>query len=110
RMAMDYCVNGEPRAKAYLDKIGAFFNGIGAVSNIGDAYNPANGAKVSANANMAFIGPAGISGMAGFPTLLDNAFTYGASNNGGTVSYFAQSLRVISMLTMSGNFVDYTKP
>jgi endo-1,4-beta-D-glucanase Y len=109
RMAMDYCFNGEPRAKAYLDKIGAFFNGI-APANFGDAYSPSTGAKLSGNPSMTFIGPAGVSGMASFPTLVDNAFNYGAASNGGTVNYFAQSLRVISMLMMSGNFVDYSKP
>jgi endo-1,4-beta-D-glucanase Y len=109
RMGMDYCFNGEMRAKAYLDKISAFFAGLGAVTNIGDGYDPSTGNKVSSNANMAFIGPAGVSGMDGQQTLLDNAFSYGATNNGGTANYFAQSLRVITMLMMSGNLLDYTK-
>jgi hypothetical protein len=46
--------------------------------------------------------------MAGFPTLLDGAFTYGASGQGDQ-SYYPSSLRMISMLMMSGNFVDFTK-
>jgi hypothetical protein len=58
---------------------------------------------------MAFIGPAGVSGMNGQQTLLDGAFTYGAANDGGTNSYFAQSLRVLTMLMMSGNLIDYTR-
>ncbi|HEY2408640.1 MAG TPA: glycosyl hydrolase family 8 [Polyangiaceae bacterium] len=109
RMGMDYCFNGETRAKAYLDKLSAFFAAAGAVSTFGDGYDPSTGNKLSSNANMAFIGPAGVSGMDGQQTLLDNAFSYGAANNGGTVSYFAQSLRVITMLMMSGNLLDYTK-
>ena len=64
RIAMDYCFNGEARAKTYLDKIGPFFNGMGA-ANIGDKYNTTGGAPVSNNHNMAFIGPAGVAGMAG---------------------------------------------
>jgi endo-1,4-beta-D-glucanase Y len=108
RIAMDYCENAEPRAKAYIDKIGPFFNGIGA-NNIGDGYTT-GGSVTSNNHNMAFIGPAGVAGMVGYPTLLDAAFTFGANNSGGDTSYFGQSLRVLTMLMMSGNFVDYTKP
>jgi endo-1,4-beta-D-glucanase Y len=108
RIGMDYCFNGEPRAKAYLDKIGAFFDGVG-VSNIGDGYS-LTGTKTSNFPNMAFIGPAGVAGMAGHQKLLDDAFTFGATGTGGTSGYFQQSLRVITMLMMSGNLVDYTKP
>jgi endo-1,4-beta-D-glucanase Y len=108
RVALDYCFNNEPRAKAYLDKIGAFFNGVGA-ANIGDKYS-LSGQQQSSNKNMAFIGPAGVSGMAGFQSLVDGAFTYGNTNNGGDGAYFPQSLRVLTMLMMSGNFVDFTKP
>jgi endo-1,4-beta-D-glucanase Y len=109
RIAMDYCFFGEARAKAYLDKVGAFFNGVGA-ANIGDGYNPSSGQQTSGNKNMAFIGPAGVAGMAGWSSLLDGAFNYGATNNGGDGAYFPQSLRVVTMLMMSGNFVDFTKP
>jgi endo-1,4-beta-D-glucanase Y len=107
RITMDWCFNGEQRAHDYLVKIGAFFNGVGA-TNIGDGY-ALTGSQSSGNKNMAFIGPAGVSGMAGFPSLLDGAFTYGASGGGGDQSYYPSSLRMISMLMMSGNFVDFTK-
>jgi endo-1,4-beta-D-glucanase Y len=107
RIGMDYCFNGEPRAKTYLDLVGGFFNMTG-VSNIGDGYS-LTGTRTSDFPNMAFIGPAGVAGMEGFPKLLDDAFTFGATGNGGTSGYFQQSLRVITMLMMSGNFVDYTK-
>ncbi len=108
RIAMDYCFNGEARAKAYLDKVGPFFDGIGA-NNIGDGYST-SGSQTSNNKNMAFIGPAGVAGMVGHQTLLDGAFAFGAANSGGDSSYYGQSLRVITMLMMSGNFVDFTKP
>ncbi|HET6150120.1 MAG TPA: glycosyl hydrolase family 8, partial [Polyangia bacterium] len=106
RIAMDWCFNGEVRARDYLMKIGAFFDGVGA-SNIGDGYS-LTGSPTTGNKNMAFIGPAGVSGMAGFPTLLNGAFNYGIGN-GGDQSYYPSSLRMISMLMMSGNFVDFTK-
>ena len=107
RIGLDYCLNGEVRAKTYLMKIGAFFNGITA-PNIGDGY-ALSGSQTSGNKNMAFIGPAGVAGMVGFPALVDGAFNYGMSGQGDQ-SYFPSSLRVLTMLTMSGNFVDYTKP
>jgi len=109
RIGMDYCWNGEPRAKAYLDKVGAFFNGIGA-ANIGDGYDPASGQQTSGNKNMAFIGPAGVAGMPtslNLQALLDGAFMFGASTMSG--DYYKDSLRVITMLFMSGNFVDFTR-
>lgn len=105
RMAMDYCFNGEPRAKALLDKAGPFFNGIGA-TNVGDGYNVANGSQTAGNHNMAFIGPAGVAGMAGWQSLLDGAFGYGV-NTAGDNAYFTNTLRVVTMLMMSGNLLDY---
>jgi len=103
---MDYCFNGEPRAKAMLDKAGPFFSGIGA-SNIGDGYNVANGSQTSGNRNMAFIGPAGVAGMAGWQSLLDGAFTFGMGSAGDS-AYFTNTLRVVMMLMMSGNLLDYS--
>ncbi|MET0794176.1 MAG: glycosyl hydrolase family 8 [Polyangiaceae bacterium] len=106
RIGLDYCFNGEPRAKAYLDKIGPFFSGIGA-ANINDGYAN-SGSSTGSNKNMAFIGPAGVSGMAGYQTLLDGAFSFGVTN--ADTEYYKKSVGVLSMLMMSGNFVDFTKP
>jgi endo-1,4-beta-D-glucanase Y len=107
RIAMDYCFNGEARAKTYLDKAGAFFNGIGGgAGNIGDGYSN-SGSQTSGNHNMAFIGAAGDAGMAGFQTLLDSAFTFGVGGAGDN-AYFTNTLRVVHMLMMSGNLLDYS--
>ena len=106
RIAMDYCFRGEARAKTYLNKIGAFFDGIGA-ANIVDGYS-LTGTPTGTSKNMAFIGPAGVAGMAGWPKLLDDAFTYGAQNLGGQ-QYYPQSLKIITMQMMSGNFLDYSR-
>lgn len=106
RIAMDYCFSGEPRAKAYLNLIGPFFDGIGA-ANIGDGYS-LTGMPTSTYKNMAFIGPAGVAGMAGWPQLLDGAFMFGAQNMGDK-NYYPQSLKIVTMLMMSGNFLDYSR-
>ena len=82
RIAMDWCFNKEPRAQAYLMKVGGFFNPMASnIGNIGDGY-ALNGSVSSSNHNMAFIGPIGVAGMAGFPALTDAAFIYGASEPG----------------------------
>jgi endo-1,4-beta-D-glucanase Y len=111
RIAMDYCFNGEMRALTYLMKIDAYFSSNGGASAIGDGYTAPNGPQTSSNHNSAFIGPAGVGAMvsASYQTLLDGAFMFDVSNPGGNNSYFAQSLRVLSMLMMSGNFLDYTQ-
>jgi endo-1,4-beta-D-glucanase Y len=109
RIGMDYCFNPNSstasQAQTYLMKVGGFFNGIGA-ANIADGYTAAGTMSVTnANHNMAFIGPAGIAGMAAsFPTLLDGAFNFGVTNKAN--DYYKDSLRVITMLMMSGNFID----
>jgi len=110
RIAMDYCFNGEPRAEAYLAKVVPFFANQG-VANIGDGYS-LTGSKTSSYPNMAFIGPAGVGAMykPEYSGLLNDAFTYGATGTGGTTPYYQQTLRVITMLMMSGNFLDFTKP
>ncbi len=108
RITMDYCLNAEPRALAYLNKIAPFFDQIGA-ANIVDGYAP-SGSQTSNYHNMAFIGPAGVAGMVAHQTLLDGAFAFGAANSGDATGYYPQSLRVLTMLMMSGNFVDFTRP
>lgn len=109
RIGMDYCFNEEPKALAYLTKIGTFLNGKGA-ANILDGYTVGTGAATGNTKNMAFIGPGGVAGMPtslGFQSLLDGAFTFGVSTTSN--DYYKDSLRVVTMLMMSGNFVDLTR-
>ena len=113
RITMDYCWNGSANAKAYLEKVGAFFAGVGA-SNIVDGYS-LTGTKTGNSPNLAFIGPAGVAGMSNLsdistlPALLDGAFNLTVNPPNGNTAYFPQSLRVLSMLMMSGNFLDYSQ-
>lgn len=107
RIAMDWCWNSDPNAQTYLMKIGAFFNGVGA-ANIGDGYS-LTGSQTSGNHNLAFSGPAGVGAMQGFQSLVDGSFNLMVNPPSGNNAYFPQSLRVLSMLMMSGNMVDYSK-
>ena len=109
RIGMDYCFNEEPKALAYLTKIGTFFSGKGA-ANIVDGYAVGSGNATGNNKNMAFIGPAGVAGMPtslGFQTMLDDAFMFGVNTTSN--DYYKDSLRVVTMLMMSGNLVDFTQ-
>jgi endo-1,4-beta-D-glucanase Y len=114
RIGLDWCWNGEARAQAYVTKTSNFFSGLGGVANIADGYalngnpQPANPGKGSA----AFVGPAAVGAMsaATYRTFLDQAYTAVATRQllaGGT--YYEESWTVMSLLMMTGNFIDYTR-
>ena len=112
RIALDYCYFGEPRAKAYLAKTSSFFSQIGAYKIV-DGY-ALNGAPQAANASgqsAAFVGPAGVGAMsdATYQPFIDDAYANVATLDllvGGT--YYELSWTALSLLMMSGNFLDYT--
>jgi endo-1,4-beta-D-glucanase Y len=116
RLAQDYCWFGEPRALAYLEKINAFHQGIGA-RNIVDGYD-LNGAPrpqfaSASQQSAAFVGPAGVGAMASarFQVLRDEA--YAAVNTLGLLAgsqYYNQSWTVLSLLMMNGSFLNLTAP
>jgi endo-1,4-beta-D-glucanase Y len=114
RIALDYCENGDARAKTYLDLIVAFYAGS---TSIRDGYTVAgsnpSGVLGDYAAGMAFYGPAGTAAMiGGHDAFLSLA--YGAVVNGSTVpatmgingvfTYYHASWGALSLLTMSGNF------
>jgi endo-1,4-beta-D-glucanase Y len=112
RIGLDWCLNGETRARDYVAKTGAFFSGVG-VNNIADGYGldgtpqPAHPGLLSA----AFIGPAGVGAMssATFQPFVDDAYAAVGTQMllaGGT--YYEQSWTVLSLLMMTANFLDYT--
>lgn len=123
RIALDYCQNGEPRAKAYLDKYNAFFTAK-RLDQIFDGYTQdgaLSGNKCNNSAcigGMSFYGPAGVASMAGaFPAFARTTYTSLAGATGdayvNTVSifsYYHASWGLLSMLMMSGNVFDYTAP
>lgn len=112
RIGIDYCLYDEPRAKAYAAKTSQFFGGIG-VPNIVDGYNldGTPRAQHSGGQSASFIGPATVGAMtAGSASpLLTAGYTAIATRNlliGG--EYYDGSWTVLSLLMLSGNFLDYT--
>lgn len=106
RIGLDACWNDEPRAKAYSQKIGAFFAGVGA-DNIRDAFQ-LDGTITGENKNSTFIGPAGVAGMAaGEVQLVNDSYAQVAMDlQAGTESYYNLSWALFTGLMMTGNFVD----
>ena len=119
RIGMDWCLFGETRAKDYVSKTSAFFNQVGVASMV-DGYdlngNPRPQFQTGAQASMqsaAFVGPAGVGAMAmpsgTYQSFLDQAYAAVATDQllvGGV--YYDSSWTVLSLLMMTGNFIDLT--
>jgi endo-1,4-beta-D-glucanase Y len=112
RIGLDYCMTGESRALAYVAKTSQFFAGIGA-KNIVDGYN-LNGApepQSTSGQSAAFVGPATVGAMssASNQTFIQNGYD-GVATLGLLVGgeYYDESWTVLSLLMLTGNFVDYT--
>jgi len=115
RVGQDYCYFGEARAKAYLEKITAFYSGVGA-TNIVDGYE-LNGTPRPERAMMgglqaaSFVGPAAVGAMsiAAQRPFLDQAYARVATQTltAGTI-YYQKSWTALSLLMLTGNLVDLT--
>jgi hypothetical protein len=126
RVGVDWCWNGSrdagaatainpSRAQAYVAKTSSFFSGVGA-SAIVDGYNldgtVASGTHTTAQGqSAAFVGPAGVGAMssATYQSFLDAAYARVKTRQltiGG--AYYDESWTVMSLLMMTGNFLDYT--
>jgi endo-1,4-beta-D-glucanase Y len=113
RIGLDASWNSYAAAKAYVASTSAFFSGIGA-SHIVDGY-ALNGSPQAANPgklSAAFIGPATVGAMTfaadqqfvndGYAAIAtDTAFAGG--------EYYESSWTVMSLLMLTGNFLDYTQ-
>ncbi|HYQ01551.1 MAG TPA: glycosyl hydrolase family 8 [Polyangiaceae bacterium] len=112
RIGLDFCQNAEQRAQSYVAKTSQFFSNIGAKQMV-DGYD-LNGnprPEFSGGQSAAFLGPAAVGAMssATYSTFLQDGYDSVATLNlliGGT--YYDESWTVISLLMMSGNFLDYT--
>lgn len=115
RMAQDYCWNGDPRAKAYLDKISKFFVNIGA-HRISDGYlldgtpHPEFGPKEKSSSAV-FVASAGLSVMAagGDPKFVQESYDLLKSSQLNIRSiYYQLSWTAMSLAFMTGNYFDMT--
>jgi endo-1,4-beta-D-glucanase Y len=114
RIGVDYCLQGEPRALDYVQKTTGFFAGVG-VANIVDGYELDGSPRPEFGPDRqsaAFIGPAGVGAMS-MPeqqAFVDDAYNAVKGLDllvGGT--YYEESWTVLSLLMMTGNFLDYTQ-
>jgi endo-1,4-beta-D-glucanase Y len=120
RIALDWCWFGETRAKDYLTKTSSFFSGIGA-ANIVDGYDlngnkhvqfsPATTAPTLAQQSASFLGPAGVGAMISntYQTFINESYARVATGQmkvGG--AYYDDAWAAMSLLMMTGNFLDYT--
>jgi endo-1,4-beta-D-glucanase Y len=112
RIGLDYCMNSEMRAQLYVSKTSQFFSGIGA-KNIVDGYqlNGTPEPQSTSGQSAAFVGPAAVGAMsfASYLGFIQDAYDAVATQNllvGG--KYYDESWTVLSLLMLTGNFVDYT--
>jgi endo-1,4-beta-D-glucanase Y len=116
RIGLDACWNGDSRAVAYVAKTSQFFSNIGA-ANIVDGYH-LNGDENPqfpdeyGGLSAAFIGPAGVGAMhsSSYQGFVDDVYNMVRQNNmwcGG--QYYDESWTVLSLLMLTGNFLDYTQ-
>ncbi len=119
RIALDYCENGEQRAKTYLDKIASFYAaqapiGLGTIEDGYTAAGTKPPTTLGANAaGMAFFGPGGVAALPGghqeFLTMVTQALQSNTTDPSkmsisGVFTYYQASWGVLSLLPLSGNF------
>jgi len=112
RMGQDFCWFGEPRAKAYLDKVSSFFAAQGA-KNIYDGYaldgSPRPEAASEPSRSAVFVGSAGVGAMSSpsYAEFVAGTYTEVASLKLLVRStYYNESWTALSLLMMSGNFLN----
>lgn len=115
RVGQDYCYYGEPRALEYLEKIAGFYAGVG-VANIVDGYDldgtPHPERSENGSQAASFVGPAAVAAMAvGDQAFLDEAYlaVAGGGLDAGTI-YYQASWEALSLLMLSGNFIEFPAP
>jgi endo-1,4-beta-D-glucanase Y len=114
RVGQDYCYFGEPRAKSYLEKITSFFVGVG-LANIVDGYEldgtPRPERAMDGLQSASFVGPAGVGAMNDPMNQIFVEEAYAAvatlGLSAGTI-YYQKSWTALSLIMLTGNFVDLT--
>ena len=120
RIGLDACTNDSTDAIGYVAKTSSFFSSQGGASKIVDGYqlDGTQNAQYPGTYNglsAAFIGPAGVGAMPtqsgqNYQSFIDDVYSLVRQNNmwcGG--QYYDESWTMMTMLMMTGNFLDYTK-
>ena len=114
RVAVDLCLFGEERARTYLRPVASFFAGVG-VDNLVDGYDTAGNPTGANHDVMAFLGPAAAG------TLVDPApspfrdaawarlLKLARDTPPPSFNYYQSSVGLLSLLTLTGNFIDLTQ-
>ncbi len=115
RLGQDWAYHQEPRARAYLAKVSAFFAGIGA-EQIGDGYNLSGAAEPDPRAPQPNPGSAVFVGSAAVGAQHDPRYlpfiesAYQRVRTGKLLArsrYYNHCWTVLSLLMLSGNLVSY---
>jgi endo-1,4-beta-D-glucanase Y len=109
RIALDACLFSEAPAQSYLAKTSQFFSGLGA-ANIKDGYM-LNGTPTGTSLKLAFLGPAAVGAMSQTSdmALVNDGYRGMATLTRLESTYYNASWGVLSLLMMTGNFLDYTQ-
>jgi endo-1,4-beta-D-glucanase Y len=120
RIGVDACLNDSAEAKAYVAKTSSFFAPKG-VAGIVDGYELDGKDKAEVplkdygGLSAAFIGPAGVGAMVpqsgkDYQAFLDDVYSHLRQNNMWTGGqYYEESWALMSLLMMTGNYLDFTK-
>jgi endo-1,4-beta-D-glucanase Y len=116
RVGQDYCYYGEPRARDYMEKITSFYTTVG-VGNIVDGYEldgtPRPDFSQNGGQPASFVGPAAVGAMysADNQAFIDEAYAAVATGEltAGTI-YYQKSWSALSLLMLTGNFVEFPAP
>jgi endo-1,4-beta-D-glucanase Y len=115
RIGVDYCFNGDERAKAYLPKISQFFAGVGA-SKIVDGYDtngtphPDPDSDANGPQSAVFVGSGAVGAMrdAQFQSFENDAYALVATGQLlARSSYYNLSWTTLTLAMLTGNFVEY---
>ncbi len=104
RIGNDYLITGDTRAKAVVNKLNTWLatNTRGDVTKISNGYY-LNGSNISDFNDATFLGPFAVGAMAGNnQQWLNNLYT-AVLNTGVSNDYFADTIKILSMITISGN-------
>lgn len=109
RIATDYLVSGDPRAKAAVDRINSWIQGKtgGNPANIKDGYNLTNGNALASTAyEISFSAPFAVGAMVNATNQLwlNKLWTNVTSQAISSSAYFGNTIKMIDLIVLSGNW------